>query len=127
MNKDDKIYLKLGKSFYISSANENILNLLGCLAQQLLGVLIVTGMNFLVELLVDGDDDIECSFLNGRRVVGALEKIDLRENQHLGALDEGIQFVLLGGIKLNLKIESKVQPHHAHFQMMNVELGVGAL
>lgn len=104
------------------------MNLLGRLAQQLLWILIVTGVNFLVELLVDGDDDIECSFLNGRRVVGALEKIDLRENQHPGALDERIQFILLGRIKFNLnKIESKVQPHHAHFQMMNVELGVGAL
>lgn len=77
------------------SSDENVLNLFRRFAEQLFWVLIIAGMNSLVQLLVDRDDDVEGSFLHGCRMIRTLQQINLGKNQHFWAFDESVEFVLL--------------------------------
>lgn len=80
------------------------MDLIRRLAQKMFWVRVVAGVDPVVQLLVNCDNDVERSLLNHRRVFGALQEVHLRKDQHLGASDEGIEFVL---VKVNFFFKIK--------------------
>lgn len=58
-------------------------------------VLVIARVDSLVQLLVDCNNNVERPLFDHRRVLVALQEVHLWQNQHLGASDEGIKFILL--------------------------------